>query len=97
MSGYTKQISFRIAEEHSEELERRAKMSGKSQHEYAREILIAVLTRSPAEETRNRVAEVQDELHRLREDLHTSVVGLMMMAGKATLEDATEFVANKLS
>ena len=97
MNGYTKQISFRIAEEHAEELERRAKLTGKSIHEYSREILISVLTRSPAEETRNRVAEVQDEVRRLREDLHTSVVGILMSAGKTTLEEATEFVTTKLS
>lgn len=96
MAGYRRQISFRLSDEHVIELERRAKLTKKSLHEYAREIVISVLTMNPAEETRNRVAELQDQVHRLREDLHTAVIGILVEAGDKPLSDAAEWVVKNL-
>ena len=60
------------------------------------QVLIAVLTSNPAEETRNRVAEIQDELQKLRQELWTSVAALLAHAGKADPKAAQEWVKNTL-
>ena len=96
MHGPSQQVSFRLAAEHADELDRRAAARGVSRGDYARQSLIALLTSNPAEETRNRVAELQDELQKLRQELWTSVAALLAHAGKADPKAAQEWVKNTL-
>lgn len=96
MNGPSQQVSFRLAAEYSDELDGRARDEGVSRGEYARQLIIASLTSDPAEETRNRVAEVQDELQKLREELWTAVTALLVHAGKVDQETAKSWVSNSL-
>ena len=96
MKGKSQQVSFRLAREHADELDQRAAAEGQSRGDYARNILIASLTESPLVETRNRVAEVQDELQRHREGFFKAVTALLVKAGDMSVDDATEWVKEKL-
>ena len=96
MQGPSQQVSFRLAGEYADELDRRAAARGVSRGDYARQMLIALLTSDSAEETRNRIAEVQDEVQKLRQELWTSVAALLAHAGKAEPKAAQEWVKNTL-
>lgn len=96
MKGPSQQISFRLAAEYSDELDERAAEAGVSRGDYARHLIISSLTDNPAEDTRNRVAEVQDELQKLREELWTAVTALLVNAGKVEHEVARDWVMNAL-
>ena len=96
MKGKSQQISFRLAREHADELEKRASDGNMSRGEYARNVIIASLAANPLIETRNRVAEVQDELQQLREEVFTAVTALLVNAGKTSVEDATDWVKKNL-
>lgn len=96
MKGPSQQISFRLAAEYSEELEERAKIAGVSRGDYARQILISVLTENHEKETRNHLAEMQDELEQLRQDLWSSVTALLAYAGTVSAEEASAWVDENL-
>lgn len=96
MKGPSQQVSFRLAAEYSDELDERADEAGISRGEYARQLIINALTDNVAEDARNRVAEVQDELQKLREELWTSVTALLVNAGKVEFEDAQTWVKSAL-
>lgn len=96
MDGPSQQVSFRLAAVHAHELERQAKARGVSPGTFARQVLIACLTTDTAEDTRNRVAEIQDEVQKLRQELWTSVAALLAHAGKAEPKAAQEWVKNTL-
>ncbi len=97
MQGPSQQVSFRLAAEYADELEERAQQEGVSRGEYVRQLVIASLTAADAaEDTRNRVAEVQDELQKLREELWTSVTALLVHAGKVDQEKAQSWVKTAL-
>lgn len=96
MKGPAQQVSFRLAGEYVDELDRRAAERGVSRGDYTRQMLIATLTSDPVEETRNRVAEVQDEVQKLRQELWTAVTALLVHAGKADAETAKDWVKNSL-
>lgn len=96
MNGPSQPVSFRLAAEYANEIDRRAKQAGVSRGDYARQIVLAGLTNDTAEETRNRVAEIQEEVQRLREELLSSVNALLVYAGKVDKEQARNFVRNTL-
>jgi len=96
MKGPSQQITFRLASEYSDELEERAKLAGISTGKYARQVLISTLTSNPEEETRNRVAEMQDELQKLREELWASVTALLAFGGKTDAKKAQDWVRKNL-
>ena len=47
-------------------------------------------------ETRNRVAELQDEVQKLRQELWTGVAALLVHAGKSDAETAKKWVEKAL-
>jgi hypothetical protein len=96
MKGPSQPVSFRLAGEYSDELDRRAAERGVSRGDYVRQVIIAALTSDAAEDTRNRVAELQDELQKLRQELWTAVAALLTHAGKADPETAQAWVKNTL-
>lgn len=96
MKGPSQQLSFRLAAEYSDVLDERAEEQGVSRGEYARQLVIAALTTDTAQDTRNRVAEVQDELQKLREELWTSVTAILVHAGKCDHETAKNWVTTAL-
>ena len=96
MKGPSQQVGFRLAAEYSDALDDLAESAGVSRGEYARQAVIASLTHDTAQETRNRVAEVQDELQKLREELWTSVTALLVHAGKIDHETAKNWVRDAL-
>lgn len=96
MNGPSQQISFRLAGEYAAEIDRRAAERGVSRGDYVRQVIIATVTSDPAEETRNRVAELQDELQKLRQELWTGVTALLVHAGKADAETAKRWVEKSL-
>lgn len=96
MTQISQTVSVRLSAEHIEELDRRRLKKGDNRSDYLRELIIAALTNAPAEETRNRVAEVQDELKKLREDVWSATAILLANAGKATPEAAKKWVQNCL-
>ena len=96
MNGPAQQVSFRLAGQYANELDRRANERGVSRGEYVRQTLISTLTSDPALETRDRVAELQDELQKLRQELWTSVTALLVHAGKTDAEQAKNWVKNAL-
>lgn len=96
MNGPSQQVSFRLAGEYAAELDRRADERGVSRGDYVRQVVIATLTSNPEEETRNRIAEMQDELQKLRQELWTGVTALLVHAGKADAESAKKWVEKAL-
>jgi hypothetical protein len=96
MDGPSQQVSFRLSSVHAIELEKQASASGVSPGSFARRTLIAALEINAAEDTRNRVAELQDEVRKLRQELWTSVAALLAHAGKADPKAAQAWVKNTL-
>ena len=96
MKGPSQQVSFRLAKEYAMILEERAEKASVSRGDLARQVIIKALTSDEMEDTRNRVAEVQDELQKLREELWTSVTALLVNAGKVDYEEAKAWVTKAL-
>lgn len=92
MTGSTKTITFRLDAEFAAELDRRAEERGVNRSEYVRQVMIANLTSDPALDTRNRLAELQDEMHKMRQEILTSVTAILVYGGKIEREQAESFV-----
>lgn len=96
LEDQAQQISFRLAGQFANELKRRATKRGVSPGQYVRQTLIDTLKNDPALETRDRVAELQDELQKLRQEVWSSVAILLTHAGKTNPEAAQNWVKNTL-
>ncbi len=96
MNGPSQQISFRLAGEFAAEVDRRAAARGVSRGDYVRQMVIDAVSTDPASETRNRVAELQDEVQKLRQELWTGVAALLVHAGKSDAETAKKWVEKAL-
>lgn len=96
MSHLSQPISFRLDGEFAGELDRRAAEEGVSRGEYVRRLVIAALTSSPAEETRNRVAEMQDVLQRMRQEYWSGINAMLVYVGKMDPDMAADFIENHL-
>lgn len=96
MGQLSQTISFRVDGEFALELERRAVKDGISRGDYARRLVIAALTNDPAEETRNRVAEMQDQLQRMREEYWSGINAMLVWVGKMDPNDAANHIQNHL-
>ena len=96
----SRQYAVRLSSDIAELLEERARAEGTTGGKLAKRLLIEVLTadpqNDPVEETRVRVANVEDELLKLRQDFWSSVVCLLVNAGKANQEGAKEWVRKNL-
>jgi Arc/MetJ-type ribon-helix-helix transcriptional regulator len=90
-------ISFRIDREFVEILDQRVKERGqKTRSDYVRTLLIDNLAGDPAKETRNRLAELQDEVRKMRLEILNSVSALLVSAGKCSSADAVEYVKTEI-
>lgn len=96
MTGKSEPLSFRLDKELAKELKRRATTLGVSAGELAKQLVIKGLTDSIAESTRMMVADIRNDLHLLREEHLKATHALLVHAGKASPEKATEFVNTKL-
>jgi len=90
------QVSFRLSADWIEELENLAKQKGMSRHELAKEFVVSQLANDPLHETRNRVAEIEEDLQQFREDHRVAVLALLAAAGKVSTEEAEEWVRENL-
>lgn len=96
MDGPSQQVSFRLAAVHANELNKQATALKQSPGTFARRAVIKALSNDTADETHHRVAELQDEVQKLRQELWTSVAALLAHAGKAEPKAAQEWVKNTL-
>ena len=97
MQGPTRQYSIRITHELADELDRRGKEQGISGGLYAKQLLVEILSKAPgevdpAEETRGRVANIEVELQKMRQDLWASVRMLLANATDMDAKDATAWI-----
>jgi len=92
LNGPSEQISFRLAAEYAELLDKRATEEKMSPGKLARKLLVDALTTNSEREMRHRVAEIQEEVQRLREELFSSVHALLVYGGKVDKEQAGAFV-----
>lgn len=97
MRGPSQQVTFRLAREYSDMLDDQAKEAGLSRGEFARVLVLSSLTsHNTSEDTRTRIAIIQDELQKMREELWTSVATLLIHAGKVDEESAHNWVRTTL-
>lgn len=96
MSRISQTISFRLDGEFAMELERRATKDGISRGDLARRLVLAALTSNPAEDTRNRVAEMQDQLQRMREEYWSGINAMLVWVGKMDPDTAATFIEKHL-
>lgn len=86
-------ISVRLFPEDLEALDRRmVEWNYGKRSECIRAILTSSLKADPATEKRNRLAEIQDEIRKMRLELLHGVSALLVTSGKCTPEEALEFV-----
>lgn len=91
-------ISFKLDSALTKALEERAGLLKQpSPHLAARQIVIDFLTDAEPIRLREEVAELRNEITRLRTDLATATVALLVQAGKITdVEEAQQWVARTL-
>jgi hypothetical protein len=85
-------ISFKVEEGIAQELDRRADGGG-SRHQEARKIVLEVLTDAERYRVFNELAATREQIDRMRHDLATAVVALLVRAGKVDdPKDAEQWV-----
>lgn len=96
MSLISQTISVRLSAEHVNELDRRALQNGQNRSDYVRQLLVDALTSEVNEDTRNRIAEIQDDIKKLREDVWSATAILLPNAGKVSADAAKTWVQKNL-
>lgn len=89
-------VTFRLPEDLHKDLVASAEKHGTSHHKRARDLVIAGLQDANIEELRQEMAEVRNNLERLREDLATAVASLLVNAGKVDRKQAEEWTRKTL-
>ena len=98
MKTPSKQVSFRLASESFEQLESRAKNYKLSCHEYARRLVLDALEKDIKDEQQSsKILAISDEVVRLREDLATIALALLVQIGGVDVNDATEWIEKNIN
>jgi len=87
-------VTFKLSDDLMARLEQKAGQSNcPSPHKCAQQIVVNYLEDAERDRARKQMAELRQEVIRLREDLATAVVALLVQAGKVTNPDeAKEWV-----
>lgn len=96
MKERSNNISFRIPSTVSALLEEKAKERGQSPGTYARQLVLDSLNDKNTEELRHDLDELRDQVTKLREDLATAVVALLVNDEPKDEEQAKAWVRNTL-
>ena len=97
MTDKARTVGFRLGESHRAELESRARKSGSTPGELARQFVVETLEGDQeVERLRMKVSAVESELGNLRKDLSVSVQALLVATGRVTAEQAREWVKQNL-
>ena len=92
----SKPVNFRVSPELSKRLEAEAEKAGMSRGEYARRLLIECLDDTERERVRHDIAELREEVVKLREDLATAVMALLVRGEPYSVEEAKAWVIRRL-
>ncbi len=97
MNAKAKTFSFRLTAAASEVLEKRAKRSGKTPGELARELVLRALEdENGADLLKVKVSSLESEIKQLRRGLSNSVEALLVVNGKVSKEEAKQWVKDKI-
>lgn len=96
MDELTKTVSFRLPAAHAKQLSDRGAKENLSIGEYARTLVLAVLTNTSSARSGDDLAAVHKSLDALREDLATATVAVLVGAGKTTAAEAEDWVRKTL-
>jgi hypothetical protein len=96
MTGASKPVGFRLTRHHAELLGRRATELHTTPGALARQFVIEGLTDAGRDRVADEVRELRALVAGLRRDLATATVALLADAGKASAEEAEEFVRANL-
>lgn len=90
-------ISFKLERSISDRLQELALASNeKSRHLFARKIVEDYVNRSGHDPTAEELARIRQLMERLREDLATMAVALLVDSGQTTLEEANAWAMRNL-
>jgi len=91
-------VTFKLSDALTAQLEQKAQQCNcTSLHKCAQQIVVSYLEDTERIRIRTQMAELHREVIRLREDLATAVVALLLKAGKVTTpEEAKEWVERNL-
>jgi len=92
MAERSETVSFRLPASLAGQLRELATQAGESPGEHARRLVSDAITNRHHEE----ITEVKETLQKLREDMATAVVALLIRAGKAENHEAEEWVKRNL-
>ena len=97
MTEKARTLGFRLGEVHRKTLEARAKKTGSTASELARELVIDGLDDDrEIDQLRQKVTSVESQIKSLRQDLSVSVQALLVASGKVTAEQAKEWIQQNL-
>ena len=93
MNEKAKTFSFRLTAAASGTLEKRAKRSGQTPGELAREIVVKTLEdENGTDLLKVKVSSLEGEIKQLRRGLSNAVEALLVVSGKVTKEEAKQWV-----
>lgn len=90
-------ISFRLPPEYLSLLKDQAEKEGKTHHEWAKRLLIRMLTETERAELRAEMGKLQKDFKKMRGDLATLGMYLLVKVGEETHEEAQAWVRENLA